>query len=73
MAVRACLSRVPGVTGVEVEARETYLVDADRRVAEPLATAVVGTGFGLLAMERAAVDLEALFLRLTSGRGDSAQ
>src|SRR2546421_1883936 len=71
--VRTCLARVPGVTAVEAEGEPvmsatTYVVDADRSVGEALATAVVGNGFGLLAMEPAPVDLEALFLRLTAQR-----
>jgi len=54
--VRTCLARVPGVTAVEAEGEPamsatTYVVDADRSVGEALATAVVGNGFGLLAME----------------------
>jgi hypothetical protein len=64
---------VPGVTAVDVEGEPstsamTYVVDADRKVGEALATAVVEGGFGLLAMEPAPVDLEALFLRLTAAR-----
>jgi ABC-2 type transport system ATP-binding protein len=65
--VRACLARVPGVTAVGAEG-EWYVVDAERSVGEALATAVVTNGFGLLAMEPASVDLEALFLRLTANR-----
>jgi ABC-2 type transport system ATP-binding protein len=72
-AVRACLARVPGVRGVGVE-REfrtdlaTYVVDAETvPLAEALAAAVVAGGFGLLEMRPAPVDLEALFLGLTSG------
>jgi len=73
-AVHACLVRVPGVTSIDAEAREsatlttTYVVSADASVAERLATAVVMSGFGLVGMEPAPVDLEALFLRLTSDR-----
>lgn len=65
--VRACLARVPGVTAVGVQG-ESYVVDAERSVGEALATAVVTNGFGLLAMEAVSVDLEALFLRLTTNR-----
>jgi ABC-2 type transport system ATP-binding protein len=72
--VRACLLGVPGVGRVEV-AREsaassllTCVVDAETAsVAESVATAVTTGGFGLLAMESAPFDLEALFLRLTGG------
>ena len=76
--VRTCLARVPGVTAVEAEGEPaisatTYVVDADRSVDEALATAVVGNGFGLLAMEPAPVDLEALFLRLTAQRTEAAR
>jgi ABC-2 type transport system ATP-binding protein len=76
--VRACLARVPGVTAVDAESESvmagaTYVVGADRSVAEALASAVVGSGFGLLAMEPAPVDLEALFLRLTATRSESAE
>jgi len=76
--VRTCLARVPGVTAVEAEGEPaisatTYVVDADRSVGEALATAVVGNGFGRLAMEPAPVDLEALFLRLTAQRTEAAR
>ena len=76
--VRTCLARVPGVMAVEAEGEPaisatTYVVDADRSVGEALATAVVGNGFGLLAMEPAPVDLEALFLRLTAQRTEAAR
>jgi len=76
--VRTCLARVPGVTAVEAEGEPaisatTYVVNADRSVGEALATAVVGNGFGLLAMEPAPVDLEALFLRLTAQRTEAAR
>ena len=75
--VRACLARVPGVTAVGVEGESPtspamYVVDADRRVAEALAAALIASGFGLLAMEPAPVDLEALFLRLTGDRAEAA-
>lgn len=76
--VRACLARVPGVTAVDAEGESalsstTYVVDAERSVGEALATAVVQNGFGLLAMEPAPVDLEALFLRLTSNRTEAVR
>jgi ABC-2 type transport system ATP-binding protein len=76
--VRACLARVPGVTAVGVEGEPamsatTYVIDADRSVGEALATTVVERGFGLLAMEPASVDLEALFLRLTAARTEAAR
>jgi len=69
--VRACLARVPGVTDVLVEGEAatsmaTYLIDADRNVAEAIASTLVAGGFGLLAMEPAPVDLERLFLKLTA-------
>jgi ABC-2 type transport system ATP-binding protein len=75
--VRACLARVPGVTAVGIERESgtsvaTYVVDAERASApEAVAAAVVGGGFGLLGMEPAAVDLEALFLRLTGERAEA--
>jgi gliding motility-associated transport system ATP-binding protein len=76
-AVHACLARVPGVQRISVE-REfrtdlaTYFVDADAGpVAEALAAAVVAGGFGLLDLGPAPVDLEALFLGLTSGRSEA--
>jgi ABC-2 type transport system ATP-binding protein len=75
--VRACLARVPGVTGIGVDregrpALATYVVDAERAsVAEALAAAIIAGGFGLLAMEPAPVDLEALFLRLTGERAEA--
>jgi gliding motility-associated transport system ATP-binding protein len=75
-AVRECLGRVGGVQRVTVEAAPdagiaSYLVDADATSsAEALAAAVVAGGFGLLDLGAApAVDLETLFLGLTSGRG----
>jgi ABC-2 type transport system ATP-binding protein len=74
--VRACLARVPGVSALEIEresatALATYVVDAEGvSASEAIAAAVVGSGFGLLGMEPAAVDLEALFLRLTGERAE---
>ncbi len=71
-AVRACLGRVAGVQRVTVEGdadaeHGSYLVDTDDpAIAEALAAAVVAGGFGLLELGPAPVDLEALFLRLTS-------
>ncbi len=76
-AVRACLARVPGVRQVSVEHEPgaeiaTCLVDAEAApVAEALAAAVVAGGFGLLDMGPAPVDLESLFLGLTSGRPEA--
>ena len=76
-AVRACLARVPGVERVSVEsgpeaAVAAYLVDAESAAAtEALAAAVVAAGFGLLEMGPAPMDLEALFLGLTSGRPEA--
>jgi gliding motility-associated transport system ATP-binding protein len=72
-AVRACLARAQGVQRVSVERDvgagvATYLVDAAAAsIAEALAAAVVAGGFGLLDMRPTPVDLEALFLGLTSG------
>jgi ABC-2 type transport system ATP-binding protein len=75
-AVRECLTRVAGVRRVTVEPAPeagvtSCLVDADASSgAEALAAAVVAGGFGLLDLGPApAVDLETLFLGLTSGRG----
>jgi ABC-2 type transport system ATP-binding protein len=73
-AVRACLTRAPGVRQVSVESAPgadpaTYLVDAETAsVAEALAAAVVAGGFGLLDLGPVRVDLEGLFLGLTSSR-----
>ncbi len=69
--VQACLERVPGVQRVTVAPEfrtdlATYLVEADEiPVAEALAAALVGGGFGLLEMGTAPTDLERLFLELT--------
>src|SRR5438874_7324787 len=76
-AVRACLTRVPGVRRVRAEPEPgtdlaTYLVDAGPApVAEALAAAVVAGGFGLLDIRPAPVDLETLFLDLTGGRPEA--
>jgi ABC-2 type transport system ATP-binding protein len=73
-AVRACLTAVPGVRGVRAEGdRETsvrtYIVDAGPDpVAEALAASLVSSGFGLIDLGPAPVDLETLFLQLTGGR-----
>ena len=77
-AVRARLARVPGVERVSVGEDlapdlATYLVDVETApVAEALAAAIVAGGFGLLDMGPAPVDLEALFLALTTSRPESA-
>jgi ABC-2 type transport system ATP-binding protein len=79
-AVRACLAGVPGIRHVSVDPAvppdlATYLVDAEPAapLAEALAAAVVGGGFGLLEMGPAPVDLETLFLGLTSGRPEARE
>jgi ABC-2 type transport system ATP-binding protein len=75
-AVRACLVRVPGTQRVTVERLPggglvTCLVDSEAGpIAEKLAAAVVAAGFGLLDMAPVHVDLETLFLGLTSGHGE---
>jgi ABC-2 type transport system ATP-binding protein len=75
-AVHGCLARVAGVQRVSVEREPgidlaSYLVDAEAgAIAETLATAVVSGGFRLLEVGPASVDLEALFLGLTSGRAE---
>ena len=75
-AVRACLVRVPGAQRVTVEPLPggelvTCLVDSQAGpIAERLAVAVVAAGFGLLDMTVVHVDLETLFLGLTSGHGE---
>ena len=75
-AVRACLVRVPGVERLTVEPLPggelvTCLVDSQAGpIAERLAVAVVAAGFGLLDMAVVHVDLETLFLGLTSGHGE---
>lgn len=77
-AVHVCLSRVPGVRHVSVDRAvgtdlATYLVDVEgASAAETLAAAVVAGGFGLLDMGPARVDLEELFLGLTTGRPERA-
>jgi ABC-2 type transport system ATP-binding protein len=66
--VRLCLSGIPGVANVSLERTSppTFVVDADcTSVAEAVADAVIRAGFGLLRLEPAPVDLEALFLQLT--------
>jgi gliding motility-associated transport system ATP-binding protein len=76
--VLARLRGVPGVRQVEVEdeARAplvTYLVLAETAsVAEPVAVAVTGGGFGLLVLEPAPLELESLFLRLTAAAPERA-
>jgi hypothetical protein len=72
--VRAALTEVPGVRGVNLDAGATsdlatYLVDTEARsgVSEALASSIVAGGFGLLEMGPAPVDLEELFLGLTGG------
>ena len=76
-AVRACLMSVPGVLRVSVEHEPggdlaTYLVDAESAgIAEALTAGVVRGGFGLLDIGPASVDLETLFLGLTSGRPET--
>jgi len=78
-AVHGCLAQVAGVQRVRVERESggdlaTYFVDAEvGPIAEALATAVVAGGFGLLDMGAAPVDLEALFLGLTSGRAETRE
>src|SRR6185295_13485320 len=77
-AVEACLRRVPGVLGVRVEREPgadlaSYFVDvASVPTAEALAAATVAGGFGLHEIGPAPVDLEALFLGLTSGGPEAA-
>jgi ABC-2 type transport system ATP-binding protein len=76
-AVRACLARVTGVQRVSVEREAggdpgTYVVDTDGApIAEALAAALVAAGFGVLELGPAPVDLEALFLRLTSEQANA--
>jgi len=71
-AVSACLLRVAGVREVTAESARgaevaAWLVDVDSpAVAERLAAAVVTAGFGLCDMGPAPVDLEQLFLGVTS-------
>ena len=75
-AVRSCLVRVQGTQRVTVERLPggglvTCLVDSEAGpIAERLAAAVVAAGFGLLDMAPVHVDLETLFLGLTSGHGE---
>lgn len=77
-AVEACLRRVPGVLGVRAEREPgadlaSYFVDvASVPTAEALAAATVAGGFGLHEIGPAPVDLEALFLGLTSGGPEAA-
>jgi len=75
--VQTCLLRVPGALRVSVEREPgadlaTYFVDAESgAIAEALAHAVVAGGFSLHDIGPAAVDLETLFLGLTSGHAES--
>src|SRR6266498_4042758 len=75
-AVRTCLAGVPGVQRVTVEPLPggelaTCVVDSGAGpIAEALAAAVVGAGLGLLDMTPVHVDLETLFLGLTSGHSE---
>jgi len=77
-AVEACLRGVPGVSGVSVEREPgtdlaSYVVDAAAGpITEALAVAVIGAGFGLHEITPAPIDLEALFLGLTSGGPEAA-
>jgi len=77
-AVEACIRRVPGVLGVRAEREPgadlaSYFVDvASVPTAEALAAATVAGGFGLHEIGPAPVDLEALFLGLTSGGPEAA-
>ena len=72
--VRTCLLHVAGVQRVEAMPESgpgvvRCFVDVDSEwAAESVAAALAAGGFGLLAMERAPVDLETLFLRLTGER-----
>ena len=74
-----CLSRVPGVTAVAVDDQRrtpalSYFVDTQHAsLAESVAQAIIAGGFGLLSMESAPVDLEALFLQLTGGRAEAGR
>jgi ABC-2 type transport system ATP-binding protein len=72
--VRLCLAGVQGVADVSLEGQcrtspPTYVVEVEHTsVAEAVAGAVIRAGFGLLSLEPAPVDLEALFLQLTGDR-----
>ena len=70
--VRAALAGVPGVRAVTLDGSAggdvaAYVVDADGSVSEALAAALVAGRLGLVEMAPAPVDLESLFLGLTSG------
>jgi ABC-2 type transport system ATP-binding protein len=73
-AARACLTRVAGVCDVSVEAEPgtdlaVCVVDGGPGLlADALAAAVVAEGLGLREMGPAHLDLESLFLGLTSGQ-----
>jgi ABC-2 type transport system ATP-binding protein len=77
-AVETCLGGVHGVLGVRAEREPgadlgSYVVDAaGGPITEALAAAVVRAGFGLHEITPAPVDLEALFLGLTSGGPEAA-
>ncbi len=77
--VRGCLGRVRGVSAIAPAAPSrgdacTYLVDVDgASVAESVAAALVGGGFGLVELHEDSVDLEALFLQLTGGAPTTAR
>jgi ABC-2 type transport system ATP-binding protein len=69
--VQACLQAVPGVERVTVEGMvpgevADYVVQVSGLdLAETLAVALVASGFGVLAMQAARLDLETVFLQLT--------
>src|SRR5262249_60738727 len=69
--VRGCLERIRGVGAVTRTAPPradtcAFLLDVDSpSVAEGVAAALVGGGFGLAELREHSVDLEALFLELT--------
>ncbi len=77
--VQSCLGRVRGVGAIAPAAPSrggtcAYVLDVDGpSVAEGVAVALVGAGFGLVELHEDAVDLEALFLQLTGGAPASAR
>jgi len=77
--VRGCLERIRGVGAVTRTAPTradtcAFLLDVDSpSVAEGVAAALVGGGFGLAELREHSVDLEALFLELTGSAPASAR
>ncbi len=74
--VKDTLSRVNGVSGVQILGEADGVVEAEIEsaadVREEAARAVIGAGLGLLTLSRKELDLEGVFLRLTGSREGQA-